>query len=206
VVQCLLWRWVSSVLSWILFMSTVWKYSENDTWKHKKANLAESNQFANIDNGFKRAQGSDAPARGREDDALGIMEHLNEDNAAAYCEAEEVLASLPSAVCMASPHSQYRTRTNVGQSPHDCKENMRNISVDGGTSSSFVNWLPVSCTILHFGFTWNCCCYRVEAEDSVVADSDIFTVMSNWVYSHSMWTFCHRTVASPGHLCGGGRL
>jgi hypothetical protein len=87
-------------------------------------------------------EGADAPARGREDDALGIMEHLNEDNAAAYCEAEEVLASLPSAACMASPHSQYRTRTNVGQSPHDCKENMRNISVDGGTSSSFVNWLP----------------------------------------------------------------
>lgn len=94
------------------------------------------------DGAISSVEGSDAPARGREDDALGIMEHLNEDNAAAYCEAEEVLASLPSAVCMASPHSQYRTRTNVGHSPHDCKENMRNISVDGGTSSSFVNWLP----------------------------------------------------------------
>lgn len=73
------------------------------------------------------------------------MEHLNEDNAAAYCEAEEVLASLPSAVCMASPHSQYRTQRDLGQSAHDCKENLKKVStVDGETSSSFISWLMVS--------------------------------------------------------------
>jgi hypothetical protein len=84
------------------------------------------------------------------DDALGIMQHLSEQNASAYCEAEEVLAKPPSAECMPSPPPCYQTRADANQNAHDCKENIRGGSdnVDGGTSS-FVNWLSVSLP-LHF--------------------------------------------------------
>ncbi|CAM6045658.1 unnamed protein product [Sphagnum compactum] len=87
-------------------------------------------------------EGSEVPVGGREVNALGIMESLNGDNVPGNCEAEEVFAKLPSAVCMASPHSQYRTQRYLGQSAHDCKENLKKVStVDGETSSSFINWL-----------------------------------------------------------------
>ncbi|CAK9857263.1 unnamed protein product [Sphagnum jensenii] len=86
--------------------------------------------------------GSEVPVGGREVNALGIMESLNGDNVPGNCEAEEVFTKLPSAVCMASPHSQYRTQRDLGQSAHDCKENLKKVStVDGETSSSFMNWL-----------------------------------------------------------------
>jgi len=87
-------------------------------------------------------EGSEVPVGGREVNALRIMESLNGDNVPGNCEAEEVFAKLPSAVCMASPHSQYRTQRDLGQSAHDCKENLKKVStVDGETSSSFINWL-----------------------------------------------------------------
>ncbi|CAK9190822.1 unnamed protein product [Sphagnum troendelagicum] len=87
-------------------------------------------------------EGSEVPVGGREVNALGIMESLNGDNVPGNCEAEEVFTKLPSAVCMASPHSQYWTQRDLGQSAHDCKENLKKVStVDGETSSSFINWL-----------------------------------------------------------------
>ncbi len=89
------------------------------------------------------------PVGGREVNPLGIMESLNGDNVPGNCEAEEVFAKLPSVVCMASPHSQYWTQRDLGQSAHDCKENLKKVStVDGETSSSFINWLMVSYIIL----------------------------------------------------------
>jgi hypothetical protein len=85
------------------------------------------------------------PVGGREVNALGIMESLIGDNVPGYCEAGEVFAKLPSAVCMASPHSQYPTQRDLGQSAHECKENLQKVStVDGETSSSFINWVMVS--------------------------------------------------------------
>ncbi|CAK9259465.1 unnamed protein product [Sphagnum jensenii] len=65
------------------------------------------------------------------DDALGIMQHLSEQNASAYCEAEEILAKPPSAECMPSPPPCYQTRADANQNAHDCKENIRDGAVAG---------------------------------------------------------------------------
>ncbi|CAM6010858.1 unnamed protein product [Sphagnum balticum] len=85
-----------------------------------------------------------------EDDALGIMQHLHEQSASAYCEAEEVLARPPppavSVECIPSPPlSGYQGQLDANPNPHDCKENMRvgSDDIDLGTSAS-VNWFSVS--------------------------------------------------------------
>jgi hypothetical protein len=90
-------------------------------------------------------QGLEAAVDHGEDDALGIMQHLHEQSASAYCEAEEVLARPPppavSVECMASPLSGYQAQSDANPNPHDCKENMRvgSDDIDLGTSAS-VNW------------------------------------------------------------------
>ena len=83
------------------------------------------------------------------DDALGMMQHRDEHNAPAYCEAEEVLAKLPLAESLPSPLSGFRTCTDSSQNPNDWKENVRGFTdgVDGG-ASAFVNWLLVSPCLL----------------------------------------------------------
>lgn len=83
------------------------------------------------------------------DDALGMMQHRDEHNASAYCEAEEVLAKLPLAESLPSPLSGFRTCTDSSQNPNDWKENVKGFTdgVDGG-ASAFVNWLLVSPPLL----------------------------------------------------------
>ncbi|CAM6059623.1 unnamed protein product [Sphagnum tenellum] len=93
-------------------------------------------------------QGLEAAVDHGEDDALGIMQHLHEQSASAYCEAEEVLARPPppavSVECMPSPLSGYQGQSDANPNPHDCKENMRvgSDDIDLGTSAS-VNWFSV---------------------------------------------------------------
>lgn len=83
------------------------------------------------------------------DDALGMMQHHDEHNALAYCEAEEVLAKPPSAESLPSPLSGFRTCRELSQNPNDWKENVKGFTdgVDGG-ASAFVNWLLVSPPLL----------------------------------------------------------
>lgn len=81
------------------------------------------------------------------DDALEMMQQRDETNARAYCEAEEVLAKLPSTELVPSPSSGLRTDSS--QNPNDWKENMKGLNdgVDGG-ASAFVNWLLVRSALL----------------------------------------------------------
>ena len=90
------------------------------------------------------AQGLEVCEEDVADDALEMMQHCDEHNAPAYCEAEEVLAKLPSAESVPSPSSGFRTCTDSSQNPNDWKENMKGLNdgVDGG-ASAFVNWLLV---------------------------------------------------------------
>jgi hypothetical protein len=107
-------------------------------------------------------QGLEAAVDHGEDDALGIMQHLHEQSASAYCEAEEVLARPPppavSVECMASPLSGYQAQSDANPNPHDCKENMRvgSDDIDLGTSAS-VNWFSVSLLFHCFKMT-DCVC------------------------------------------------
>ncbi|CAK9232304.1 unnamed protein product [Sphagnum jensenii] len=99
---------------------------------------------AQKDGGMSFLEGLEAAVDHGEDDALGIMQHLHEQSASAYCEAEEVLARPPppavSVECMPSPLSGYQGQSDA----HDCKENMRvgSDDIDLGTSAA-VNWFSV---------------------------------------------------------------
>ncbi|CAK9879474.1 unnamed protein product [Sphagnum jensenii] len=126
--------WLSELESFFASPTTIWR----EPWHMDPSPSAQK------DGGMSFLEGLEAAVDHGEDDALGIMQHLHEQSASAYCEAEEVLARPPppavSVECMPSPLSGYQGQSDA----HDCKENMRvgSDDIDLGTSAA-VNWFSV---------------------------------------------------------------